>query len=163
MKNVWFQISSGISLALLLGIPLSTKAQSIRMVRPDSNGFFTYSTATKGEPNSTAVACIGFVDGRFLPGKTVGGWNNCNVPWGKSFVEARNFYIVNGGKWLKAEEGFIPSGAYNATDKGDPVYICLGWVGNSWQPGHTVSGWRNCNIAQGNKNLEIRPFWVLGQ
>lgn len=103
------------------------------------------------------------MDGRFEPGKTQGGWNNCNIPWGNKFVEARNFYIVNGGRWIKAEGGFIPRGAFNAADRGDPIYICLAWTGNSLEPGKTVSGWKNCNVAFGRGRVEIRDFWVLGQ
>jgi hypothetical protein len=163
MKRLYLGYIFSLILGSLIFMPFPAKAQSIRMVRPDSNGFFDYSKATKGDQNSRTVACIGFVDGRFEPGKTQGGWNNCNVPWGNKFVEARNFYIVNGGRWVKAEGGFIPPGAFNAADRGDSIYICLAWVGSSWETGKTVSGWRNCNIAWGNRRVEARDFWVLRQ
>lgn len=163
MKKVVFRAVFFAFLTSAFFIPLSVKAESIRMVRPDKNGYFDYSKATKGASNSRTVACIGFVDGRYEPGKTQGGWNNCNVPWSNKFVEARDYYIVNGGRWIKAEGGFIPQGAFNATDRGDPIYICLASVNGSWETGKTVSGWKNCNIAYSNRRIEARTFWVLGQ
>ncbi len=140
-------------------MPASAQTRAISFHRPDRVGYYK-----RGMP----VACIGLVeDGRYDPGKTVWGWNNCNVPWGNTFVETRDYYIVKGGRWIRAEGGLIPKEAFNAATKGDPIFICTASVYGEFHPGKTAYGWKNCNVpydyGRGATRLEIKEFWVLGQ
>ncbi len=104
-----------IEVVIICLAPSSAQTRAISFLSPDRIGYYD-----RGKP----VACIGFIDDRYEPGKTVWGWNNCNVPWGNTFIETRDYYIVRGGRWIKAEGGIIPKGAFNAASKGDPMFIC---------------------------------------
>jgi Protein of unknown function (DUF3421) len=140
-------------------VPVPIKI-AVSLIRPDG-GKFDLSKAAKGSEDSTLAVCVGNINGSYHAGKTMIGWTNCNVPFSNGFREAGDYYIVNGGEWIKAEGGNIPINAYSTTNTGSPVFICKAFTEGAWHPGKTVSGWNNCNIAYGNGRREITEFWVL--